>query len=166
MQPVICALQLAAMAKQRKNHNAHVGALSDAQKAARRAADRVRKQKQRSGLKARGLKETVSDASKARHQLRERTQRRWINGKRVWLPVQQGPRTAEQLARDAMNSRLMAEEEAAQAAYYQCLHLSGFKAPAEPEGSFSEDGSIADYTDVDEEQGRVGKALSTQPLMH
>jgi hypothetical protein len=106
MHPVICASQPAAMGK-RKNKVPHVGALSDAQKAARRAGDRVRKQKQRSGLKACGLKETMSEATKAKHKLRDRTQRRWINGGVVWLPVQQGPPTAEQLARDATDSRLM-----------------------------------------------------------
>jgi hypothetical protein len=119
------------MAKQ-KNRVPHVGALSDAQKAIRREEDRVRKQRQRDRLKAQGLKETVSESSKAKQLLRHRTQRHFVKGERVWDPVQRGPPTAEQLARDAIAARLMAEEEAAKAAYYQLLHRSGFKAPTEP----------------------------------
>ncbi len=46
--------------------------------------------------------------------------------------MQRGPPTAKQLAKDATAARLIAEEEAAKATYFECLHLSGFKAPAEP----------------------------------
>jgi hypothetical protein len=111
------------MAKQ-KNRHAHVGALSDAQRAIRREADRAKQRKRSAKLKAQGLKKPMSAVSKANKQLMMRTQLRRINGRRVWVPVQPGPPAVEQLAQVAMESRLMAEEEAAKAAYYQSLHLA------------------------------------------
>jgi hypothetical protein len=68
MQPVICALQPAAMRK-RKNNHALVGALSDAQKAIRREEDRVRQQKRSAKLKAQGLKKPLSDVPQQLHHL-------------------------------------------------------------------------------------------------
>jgi hypothetical protein len=61
------------MRKKQGGQHAHVGALSDARNATTREEDRARKHKQRVKLKAQGLKETVSDASKAKRQLKERT---------------------------------------------------------------------------------------------
>ncbi len=70
-----------------------------------------------------GSARPVSAATKANKQLRQRSQRHYVKGERVWDPVQRGPPTAD---RDATAARLMAEEEAAKAAYYQGLHLLGF----------------------------------------
>ncbi len=85
MHPVICALQPAAMAKQKTKH-AHVGALSDPKKAIRREADRVKRRADK--LKRLGLKRTESDATKALKRLRARSQQHSINGERVYEPVQ------------------------------------------------------------------------------
>ncbi len=131
MRPVICALQPAAIAKS-KNRHPHVGALSDAKKATRRAEERVKKQKQRARRKSQGLKEPES-AARAHRLARKASQRRhWINGKEVWAPVEREPSSAAQLASDAAAACLAAEGETAEATYYERLHLSGFKAPAEP----------------------------------
>ncbi len=54
MQPVICGLQQAAMAKQQNRH-AHVGGLSDAKKATRREKGRARQQRHVAKRKEQGL---------------------------------------------------------------------------------------------------------------
>ncbi len=76
MQPVICAVQPAAMAK-RKNRHARVEALSDAQRVIRNQKQRVKNQKHAAKLKRQGLKQTHSAASKAHKKAVNHTQRQY-----------------------------------------------------------------------------------------
>ncbi len=48
------------------------------------------------------------------------------------MPVQRGPPSAAQLARNATRARLIAEGDAAQRFYFERLALSSYKAPTEP----------------------------------